>query len=66
MEGLRRTADGRGTFARIDRRESVPLWMASRGLVAEVTGFNRQANVRVAAKDARAQGVGAAPPARTR
>ena len=61
MEGLRRTAGGRGAFARVDERGAceddddervrAPLQQASRGLVAEVGGFNRHAGVRVAADD---------------
>ena len=61
MEGLRRTAGGRGTFARVDERGgrdgdddervSGPLQLASRGLVAEVSGFNLHAGVRVAGDD---------------
>jgi hypothetical protein len=53
MEGLRRAAGGRGTFARVDEKGATneeesaeaPLWMASRGLVAEVGGFNLHAGV---------------------
>ena len=65
MEGLRRAAGGRGAFARVDERGALeadadgdaeeragaPLRMASRGLVAEVGGFNLHAGVRVAADD---------------
>ena len=59
MEGLRRAAGGRGTFARVDEKGATneeesaeaPLWMASRGLVAEVGGFNLHAGVTVAGDD---------------
>ncbi len=62
MEALRRAAGGRGTFARVDdrgaresddddERASVPVQLGSRGLVAEVDGFNLHAGVCVAADD---------------
>jgi len=64
MEGVRRAAGGRGTFARVDEKgargdaadesdERVfgPLRMRSHGLVAEVEGFNLHAGVCVAADD---------------
>ncbi len=57
MEGLRRAAGGRGTFARVDAAEAAderafaPLRMRSHGLVAEVEGFNLHAGVCVAADD---------------
>nr|MBK7070552.1 transposase [Deltaproteobacteria bacterium] len=63
MEGLRRAAGGRGTFARVDEkgarddgseadeRALAPMLVASRGLVAEMGGFNLHAGVRVEADD---------------
>jgi len=61
MEGLRRAAGGRGTFARIDekgareddeeKRGAVVLRLSSRGLVAELGGFNLHAGVRVEGDD---------------
>jgi hypothetical protein len=61
MDGLRRTARGRGTFARVDERgvrdgeageeTTALLRWTSRVLVAEVSGFNLHAGVRVAADD---------------
>ncbi len=61
MEGLRRAAGGRGTFARVDdegahddaaeERALAPLRMRSHGLVAEVDGFNLHAGVCVAGDD---------------
>jgi len=61
MEGLRRAAGGRGNFARIDekgareddeeKRAAVALRLSSRGLVAEVGGFNLHAGVRVEADE---------------
>jgi len=64
MEGLRRAAGGRGSFARVDdkrergdaaddsdERAFAPLRMRSHGLVAEVEGFNLHAGVCVVGED---------------
>ena len=62
MEGLRRAAGGRGTFARVDEGRArrgdeddggamAPMRLSSRGLVAELDGFNLHAGVCVAADD---------------
>jgi len=62
LEGLRGAAGGRGTFARIDERGARPggddearapgpRRLSSRGLVAELDGFNLHAGVCTAADD---------------